>query len=68
MCLRRQTNQAPIPGVGAANCFLTGIGGRLDSNDWADGAYISQSTDPANPNQFYMNTKNGKTGWANCVM
>jgi hypothetical protein len=62
------TNQAPISGVGAATCFLTGIGGHLTANDWADGAYISQSTSAANPNQFYMNTKNGKTGWANCVM
>jgi hypothetical protein len=49
---------------GGVTCFLTGVGGRFDKSDWADGAFISYN---ALVKKFYMNTANGKTGWANCV-
>jgi hypothetical protein len=49
---------------GGMTCLLTGIGGRFNLNDWSDGAFISYD---AGINQFYMNTKNGKTGWSTCV-
>jgi hypothetical protein len=45
-------------------CLMTGVGGHFNHNDWVDGAYVSYD---AGINQFYMNTKNGHTGWANCV-
>lgn len=54
----------PLTNAGGATCFLTGIGGGFFRNDWNDGVYISN--DPG-LNQFYMNTTNGKTGWARCV-
>jgi hypothetical protein len=53
-----------LSGVGSATCLLTGIQGHLYSSDYSDGAYI---THDAGLNQFYMNTKNGKAGWANCI-
>ena len=49
---------------GSVTCLLTGVGGHFNDNDWVDGAYVSY--DPGII-QFYMNTKNGHTGWANCV-
>jgi hypothetical protein len=49
---------------GGVTCLLTGVGGHFTRNDWVDGAYVSYD---AGINQFYMNTKNGHTGWANCV-
>jgi len=49
---------------GGATCLLTGIGGEFDTVGWTDGAYITY--DPGIL-QFFMNTENGKTGWANCV-
>lgn len=48
---------------GGVTCFLTGVGGRFDKSDWADGVFITYG----GINQFSMNTANGKTGWANCV-
>jgi len=44
------------------NCFLTSISGDFQTNDWADGVFISQSG-----GKFIMNTKNGKSGSATCV-
>jgi len=49
---------------GGVTCLLTGVGGRFNKNDWADGAFVTYE---AGVNQFFMNTKNGKTGWVNCV-
>jgi hypothetical protein len=65
-CGGQCTAQFPLsddPG-GAATCLLTGIGGAFTADDWSDGAFI---TFDQSLSQFYMNTKNGKTGWANCV-
>jgi len=59
----RQDPLASNPG--GATCLLTGVGGHFtDSSDFSDGAYVSYS---ATASQFYMNTKNGHSGWANCV-
>lgn len=49
---------------GGVTCLLTGVGGHFNDNDWVDGAYVSYDE---GINQFYMNTKDGHTGWANCV-
>lgn len=49
---------------GGVTCLLTGVGGHFDKNDWVDGAFVSYDS---GINQFFMNTKNGKSGWANCV-
>jgi hypothetical protein len=59
------TRQDALSGnPGGVTCLLTGVGGHFNDNDWVDGAYVSYN---AGINQFYMNTKNGHTGWANCV-
>jgi hypothetical protein len=50
--------------TGGVTCLLTGIGGHFDQDDWADGVFVSKAAGSA---QFYLNTKNGKTGWVNCV-
>jgi len=54
--------QNPLTSVSGATCGLTGVGGRLTASDYTDGAYITNTG-----NQFSMNTKNGKAGWATCM-
>jgi hypothetical protein len=56
------TRQDPLTNVGGATCGLTGVGGRLTASDYNDGAYIT-----ATGSQFYLNTENGKAGWATCM-
>jgi hypothetical protein len=56
----RQDPLASDPG--GVSCLLTGVGGHFNDNDATDGAYISEDSA-----QFHMNTKNGHSGWANCV-
>lgn len=59
------TRQDPLSGnPGGVSCLLTGVGGHFSNNDWLDGAYVSYD---AGIHQYYMNTKNGHTGWANCI-
>jgi hypothetical protein len=61
---------APSSGVGqndltatvGATCGLTGIGGAFTASDYSDGAFITTSG-----NQFLMNTKNEKVGFATCM-
>jgi hypothetical protein len=48
--------------TGGVTCYLTGIGGDFSSNDWSNGAFITEEN-----GQFFMNTKAGKSGWATCV-
>jgi hypothetical protein len=49
---------------GGVNCFLTGLAGRFNQPDATDGAFITYES---GLNQYFMNTKNGKSGWAQCV-
>jgi hypothetical protein len=49
---------------GGVTCLLTGVGGHFTRNDWSDGAYVSYD---AGIKQFFMDTKNGHSGWAHCV-
>lgn len=58
----RKDNLAYNPG--GVTCFLQGVGGHFDKSNWVDGAFITYDN---GINQFHMNTKNGKSGWANCV-
>jgi hypothetical protein len=58
------TRKDPLSNESGVTCLLTGIGGHFSKEDWTDGAFITYEP---GLNQFYMNTKNGKTGWANCV-
>jgi hypothetical protein len=58
----RKDNLAYNPG--GVTCLLTGLGGHFTTSDWSDGAFITYDS---GVNQFYMNTKNGKRGWADCV-
>ena len=59
------TRKDPLTNVGGATCGLTGFGGHFDTySDWNDGAFISYE---GGTNQFYMNTKNGKIGEAQCM-
>jgi len=47
---------------GGATCFLTGVGGKFMDSDWNEGVFISKEG-----SQFFMNTKNGRTGHTTCV-
>jgi hypothetical protein len=50
--------------TGGVTCFLTGLQGALNKNDWDHGALIIYKSSLL---QFQMRVKNDITGWATCV-
>ena len=49
---------------GDVDCFLTAVGGRFDGGDLSDGVHIGYETDTKN---FFLHTKNGKSGYVLCT-